>query len=196
MITPADWKQAVQANTTIIDIASQQGVNAYIFVPCIVCESISTKLRKDWQVTDGEGRGFGNKISIQTQAIVRAAKATRSAYSVNEGKPVCVSSNQELYWQSQTWPVCHVDDNARLYLTILERILSGSAPPSGQQGFYLASPGSVAWFDIYAAFATALNTRGFVDSKEVKLADAQALQAMADGLGCPKELVELQLGGL
>jgi hypothetical protein len=34
--------------------------------------------------TDGKGEGFGNKVSIQTAAIVRAAKATGRVYNLNE----------------------------------------------------------------------------------------------------------------
>lgn len=37
---------------------------------------------------DGKGEGFGNAISIQTVAIVLAAKATGRVYSVDSGQPV------------------------------------------------------------------------------------------------------------
>lgn len=37
---------------------------------------------------DGKGEGFGNVISIQTVAIVRAAYGTGRVYSVDDGKPV------------------------------------------------------------------------------------------------------------
>ncbi|KAI4709067.1 hypothetical protein J4E89_006469 [Alternaria sp. Ai002NY15] len=40
----------------------------YIFIPCIVY---------------GEGKGFGNKISIQTTAVVKAAKGAGAVYDVN-----------------------------------------------------------------------------------------------------------------
>lgn len=38
---------------------------------------------------DGKGEGFGNPISIQTVAIVKAARALKRVYKVNEGRPVC-----------------------------------------------------------------------------------------------------------
>jgi hypothetical protein len=38
---------------------------------------------------DGKGEGFGNKISIQTVAIVKAAKAARRVHSVDAEKTVC-----------------------------------------------------------------------------------------------------------
>ena len=52
-------QQALNANNTVIETAEKFGVRSYIFVPCIVY---------------GEGEGFGNPISIQTVAIVKAAK--------------------------------------------------------------------------------------------------------------------------
>jgi Na+-transporting NADH:ubiquinone oxidoreductase subunit NqrE len=60
--------QAVATNTTIIDTCESYGVRSYIFIPCIVY---------------GEGEGFGNRISIQTAAVVRAAKAVGAVYDVN-----------------------------------------------------------------------------------------------------------------
>lgn len=39
-------------------------------------------------VLDGEGEGFGNKISIQTVAIVRAAEAVGCVFRVDAGQPV------------------------------------------------------------------------------------------------------------
>jgi hypothetical protein len=42
------------------------------------------------RVVDGKGEGFGNKISIQTVAVVQAAKAVGRVYKVDDGKPVCL----------------------------------------------------------------------------------------------------------
>lgn len=41
---------------------------------------------------DGEGLGFGNKISAQTVAIVRAAKEAKRVYRVDDNSPVSHSS--------------------------------------------------------------------------------------------------------
>jgi len=49
-------------------MAEKYGVRSYIFIPCIVY---------------GEGKGFGNKISIQTTAVVKAAKGAGAVYDVN-----------------------------------------------------------------------------------------------------------------
>lgn len=41
---------------------------------------------------DGQGLGFGNPISIQTVAVVKAAQAARRVYRVDEGRPVRYSA--------------------------------------------------------------------------------------------------------
>lgn len=157
---------ARRANITVIDTADSLGVKSYIFVPCIVY---------------GRGEGFGNQISIQTVAIVKAAKKVKGVYKVDEGRP--------------SWPICHVLDNTTLFLDILRRILEGEDVGYGKNGFFLASPGSVAWDDLYAAIGKGLKTRGLVDDEEVREADESILSRMGEALGCGKELVGVQLGG-
>jgi hypothetical protein len=78
---------------------------------------------------------------------------------------------------------------------LLKSIIRGENPDYGRNGYYLASSGSVAWYDIYAAMAKALAKRGVIGSADVKRADETALDKMAQALGCPKELVAVQLGG-
>lgn len=86
-------------------------------------------------------------------------------------------------------------DNTTLYLQILRQILSGHAIGYNKNGFYLAASGSVAWNDIYRAFATALARRGVVDDDRVEQADAAALSRMGEALGMPPSLVTVMLGG-
>ncbi|KAJ4253747.1 hypothetical protein NW762_010141 [Fusarium torreyae] len=130
---------------------------------------------------NGKGGGFGNPISIQTVAIVQAAKALRRVYRTDSENP--------------TWPVCHIADNTSLYIQILRTILSGHDPGHGKYGYYLASSGSVPWNDIYNAFAKALAGRGVVDDAEVHDTNDEVLQKMANALDCPKDFVAPQLGG-
>lgn len=96
----------------------------------------------------------------------------------------------------QTWPVCHVVDNATLYLEIVRAMLTGKDIGYGKQGYYLASSGSVAWEDLYAAIAAALAKRGVVDDESVTRATDEQQAEMAAALDCPKEMVPLQLGGM
>ncbi|KAG9188593.1 hypothetical protein G6011_07298 [Alternaria panax] len=160
------FTKAVNTNITVIETAEKYRVRSYIFVPCIVY---------------GEGKGFGNRISIQTVAVVKAAKGTGVVYNVNP--------------EGHTWPVCHIDDNTKLYVELLKSILRNENPEYGRSGYYLASSGSVAWYDIYAAMAKALANHRVVSSAVVKTADDAAQDKMAQSLGCPKDMVAVQLGG-
>ncbi|KAL5408430.1 hypothetical protein PMIN04_011410 [Paraphaeosphaeria minitans] len=156
-----------RCNNLVVETAKAHGVRSYIFAPCIVY---------------GRGLGFGNKISIQTVAVVKAAVATRRVYKVDDGYP--------------TWPVCHVEDNSTLYVEILRSILGGEDVGEGESGYFLASPGSVAWDEIYAAMGKALKKRGVADDETVVKADRAALESMGEGIDCPADFVPMQLGGL
>lgn len=57
------------ANNEVIEAGEKHGVSTYIYIPCIVY---------------GRGSGFGNRISIQTVAVVRAAKALRRVCKVDD----------------------------------------------------------------------------------------------------------------
>ncbi|KAM0473431.1 hypothetical protein ACHAPX_008178 [Trichoderma viride] len=122
------FQKAVGTNNTIIDLSEELGVKSYIIAPCIVY---------------GKGLGFGNQISAQTVAIVRAAKVAKRVYRVDDNSP--------------TWPVCHIRDNTDLYIRLLAAILSETRNPGhGKRGYYLPSPGSIAWDDLYGRMAAAL----------------------------------------
>ncbi|KAI0810155.1 hypothetical protein GGR55DRAFT_678752 [Xylaria sp. FL0064] len=165
--SPSPWmQQAIDVNNFVIEESEKQGVRSYIFVPCIVY---------------GEGEGFGNKISIQTVAIVRAAEAAKRVYRTDTDRP--------------TWPVCHIRDNTNMYLKLTESILNGANPGYDKNGYYLASPGSVAWDDLYTAMAKALAKRNVILDDTVATANDQNLETMAQGLGCDKDQVGIMVGG-
>ncbi|THX73550.1 NAD(P)-binding protein [Aureobasidium pullulans] len=156
----------LDTNITVTELSESLGVQSYVFAPCIVY---------------GKGEGFGNKISIQTVAVVDAAKVAKKVYRVDQGRP--------------TWPVCHILDNTALYIQLLRNIVSGRQQGYGKNGYYLASPGSVAWEDIYSGIAKAMYKRGAIHDDTVHQADGAALEEMAQGLGCDKAMVAFQLGG-
>lgn len=87
-------------------------------------------------------------------------------------------------------------DNTTLYIELLRRILAGESPDYGKNGYYLASPGSIAWDDLYSAMAKALAKRQVISDASIEHADQTALGKMGTALGCSEELVPLQLGGL
>lgn len=161
-------QSAIDANNTVIEMAEKYGVRAYIFVPCIVY---------------GRGSGFGNPISIQTVAIVKAARAAGGVYSVDEG--------------GSSWPVCHVDDNSALYVALLRAVLQSRSVRCGKVGYFLASSGGLRWEELYKGMARRLKERGVIESSEVSSAreDEGVLKKMGEGMSCPHELVGLMLGG-
>lgn len=67
------YTQPAKTNTAVIDTAEDNGVRSYIFIPSIVY---------------GEGEGFGNRISIQDVAIVKAAQGVRHVYKFDNNDPV------------------------------------------------------------------------------------------------------------
>ena len=134
--------------------------------------------------------------------IVRAAKSAKRVYRVDADRPVSTAGvtlkilgRIEVINSKQTWPVCHVIDNTNLYIELLRKILAGENPDHGKNGYYLASSGSVAWDDLYAAMAKSLARRGVITDESVALADDEALEKMGTGLGAPKDYVPWQLGG-
>ncbi|KAK4904840.1 hypothetical protein LTR49_025770 [Elasticomyces elasticus] len=160
-------KAAMDANTTIIETAEAQGVKSYIFIPCIVY---------------GKGTGFGNQISIQTTAIIRAAKATHQVCKVDD--------------IDGTWPVSSLHDTVTLYAEILRNILIGKDIGYGKSGYYMAASGSLAWADIYEAIGKALAKHDVVDSAEVRSVSDEMLEKAAKALGVPKDFVPVLMGGM
>ncbi|PWY90377.1 NAD dependent epimerase/dehydratase family protein [Aspergillus sclerotioniger CBS 115572] len=162
-------KEALKVNSTIINTAEKHGVKSYIFIPCIVY---------------GKGEGFGNRISIQTVAVVKAAMRTRRVFRVDDGAGRAV------------WPVSHIQDTVSLYLELLRNMLQGTdALGHGKNGYYLAASGSVAWDDLYAAMGKRLAERGVVDDATVVDADDEALEKIGEALGRPKDFVRVEMGG-
>lgn len=86
-------------------------------------------------------------------------------------------------------------DNTTLYIEILRKILDGEDPGHGKNGYFLASPGSVAWDDIYTAMAASLADRNIIGDKSVVPATPQILEQMGEALQCPPEFVRVQIGG-
>ncbi|KAF7190608.1 hypothetical protein HII31_07767 [Pseudocercospora fuligena] len=131
----------------------------------------------------GESRGFGNKISIQTIDIVFAAKAVGKVHKFREG--------------FNYWPVCHIEDNTSLYISILRAILGGQNPDHGKNGYYLASPGRVNWNDIYGAMAAALAKHEIVPRDQaLALPSDDTLGRIAEALGqAEKTSVEVTISG-
>lgn len=59
----------------------------------------------------------------------------------------------------------------------------------------MASPGAIAWSDLYKQVAKALANRGVVEDDTLHNASADSLEEAAKALGCPKEFVPVEMGG-
>ncbi|KAF7349675.1 putative nad dependent epimerase dehydratase family protein [Mycena sanguinolenta] len=143
-------QEAVDANNIVIEEAEKHGVHSYIFAPCIVY---------------GEGEGFGNKTSIQTVAIVKAAKALQRVYKVDQGEP--------------SWPVKMFPHGKNGYY------LASSGSIVWEE-LYTAMAAALVKRNVVGD-ATVVPALGDEDS--------QILERMGAALGCPKEFVPVQLGG-
>ena len=73
--------------------------------------------------------------------------------------------------------------------------MSETAIDHGRKGYYLASPGSVAWSDLYKQMAVALAKSGAVDDDNVHKPSDESMETVAKALGCPKEFVPVEMGG-
>ena len=82
-----------------------------------------------------------------------------------------------------------------LYIEILRKILNEETIDHDRDGFYLASPGAIAWSDLYKQMAKALAKRGVVDDDTLHNVSDASLEEAAKALGCPKEFVPVEMGG-
>lgn len=91
--------------------------------------------------------------------------------------------------------MCHIDDTVSLYVQLLRKILREESIGCNREGYYLASPGSVSWADLYKAMAKPLVQYGAVEDDTLHEASDESLDAAAKALGCPKEFVPVEMGG-
>lgn len=89
----------------------------------------------------------------------------------------------------------HIDDNSSLYIQILRKLLDGDAIPKGRNGFYIATPGSVKWLDVYIAIAASLAKKGVTRTADVGEFDEAILGRMAGALGVETKDVPLMMSG-
>lgn len=91
--------------------------------------------------------------------------------------------------------MCHIQDTTALYVALLAKILEEEEIDHGRQGYYLASPGSIAWTDLYKQMAKALAKRGVIENDTVHQVSDESLEEAAKALGCTKGIVPVQMGG-
>ncbi|CCD45558.1 putative nad dependent epimerase dehydratase family protein [Botrytis cinerea BcDW1] len=141
-------KQVYPARTTdigVIETGLKLGVQTHLMMPPTIY---------------GVGSGKFNTLSIQFPMLIRASLKAGQALVIGDGKGV--------------WSYVHIDDLAKLYIILLQKILDGEKVPMGEQILF-AETGTFSWIDASQAIADALYTLGAiktVDVKQVPLEDA------------------------
>ncbi|PYH83053.1 NAD dependent epimerase/dehydratase [Aspergillus uvarum CBS 121591] len=141
------------AEITAIQTSESLGVKAYVVMPPLVY---------------GRGSGWFKNQSHQIPALIRNAIASGYAEHVDTG-------------EAKLGHV-HVEDLARLYVTLVARILSGEEIPFGRNGYYFANTGSHKWVDVTSRIGKAGFDLGVLRSaspRSISLRDAA--EKLADG---------------
>lgn len=82
-----------------------------------------------------------------------------------------------------------------LYDKLIYAILTMTSSPSfGEQGYYFASNGSFSWNDLSASILAHVKGEP-VTAEQLPLASTRDLELMAETLGCPVEMVPVNIGG-
>ncbi|PYI30019.1 NAD dependent epimerase/dehydratase [Aspergillus indologenus CBS 114.80] len=141
------------AEVTAIQTSESLGVKAYVVMPPLVY---------------GRGSGWFKDQSHQIPTLIRNAIASGYAEHVDTG-------------EAKLGHV-HVEDLARLYVTLVARILSGEEIPFGRNGYYFANTGSHKWVDVTSRIGKAGYDLGVLKSaspRSISLKDAA--EKLADG---------------
>ena len=77
----------------------------------------------------------------------------------------------------------HVEDLAKCYALLVEKILEGATIPSGEHGHYFADAHRASWWRTADHLAKCLYERGLVDSHEPKV--WPSYEMAAESLGFP-----------
>ncbi|KAL7921379.1 hypothetical protein ACQKWADRAFT_124991 [Trichoderma austrokoningii] len=89
----------------------------------------------------GNGTGAFNKRSIQVPFLARRAVKKGYAEYIGEGAGV--------------WDHAHIDDTAKIYELVLEKLFAGENIPFGRKGIYFAGNGRHLWKDLSDGLARA-----------------------------------------
>lgn len=115
----------------------------------------------------GIGSGQFNKLSIQIPTLLRVALKRGQAIVVGPGDGI--------------WDYVHIDDLAKLYALVLQKILDGEQVPGGEQIMF-TSTGRFAWRDASKMSADALHKLGSIKTADVKSLELQeAADILAGG---------------
>ena len=102
----------------------------------------------------GEGRGPGNRQSIQVPALTRIALERKQAIQVGRGEAYLTT--------------IHISDLSILYLKLLEAALAGGKPATwDKDGYYFADAEELHWGDVSKSIALEAHKQGLITSADV-----------------------------
>ena len=149
-----------QTDLTVIETGLRVGVKTYIIMSPLIY---------------GIGTGHFNQQSIQIPAMIKAALKTKQAEVIADGKA--------------SWNHVHVGDLAKLYETVVQKLLAGEDLPSGEKGIYFSANGRFTWLEVSQGIADALFTLGISKTEKVKsISLEEAAERLAGGNALLAEL--------
>lgn len=123
----------------------------------------------------GTGTGAFNKRSIQVPFLTRRALKKGFAEYIGEGAGV--------------WDHAHIDDTAKVYELLLEKLFAQADVPSGRRGIYFAGNGRHTWKQVSEGIAKAGFAAGVLKEAEARPIGLDEL--VEDTPGGDKQFLEL-----
>ncbi|KAK4982202.1 hypothetical protein LTR50_007807 [Elasticomyces elasticus] len=115
----------------------------------------------------GQGRGPGNKRSLQVPELCRATIEKGHGIQVGAGKAY--------------WTEVHIHDLSDLYLKLVEAAVAGGGPATwGVEGYYFAENGEFAWGDVAKWVAHAAYKQGYIQGDKVERYEFEAANNVSD----------------
>ncbi|KAL6800911.1 hypothetical protein GGI42DRAFT_327151 [Trichoderma sp. SZMC 28013] len=148
-----------RVSVAITEFAQKLNVTSFIVFPPLVY---------------GRGTGPYKKLSVQVPGLIRAFIAQKVVYKFDyEGR----------------WPAAHISDVVDYYLLLIELIIQGKPPQSGEKGYYFAATHYLSWWEISEGLAKSLHARGLV--KEPIPAVWPSVELAEKALGFPSPYVQV-----
>lgn len=118
----------------------------------------------------GQGRGPGNKTSIQLPTLARRFLERKKGFQVGEGQA--------------RWSNVHVADLSDLYVLLAEEALAenGGKASWGATGYYFAENGEHAWGDISHSLAKYMYKQSLLPSADIDTFSAADVEELYPGL--------------
>ena len=116
----------------------------------------------------GEGRGPGNRRSIQIPGLAKCILQEKQGFQVGEGKA--------------QWDNVHIYDLSNLYVKLVEAAVSGGGKATwGKEGYYFAEHGSHIWGEVAKTLALSAHKSGLIPTSELKSISSTEANKLQNG---------------